>query len=211
MDILSTLGAMALLGAGCAGMAYLLAARRLRTAPSPMLGAVVRLRGPSGVYRTRLEGIELGGWRLAAPLQRDRHVPLRVGESLIVEAPTGEGAYLYRTHIVERDAAGHTLLVTPPVGERPIERRRHSRLTWVEGQATAVDGRAAEFVDLSAGGARLRTAEGATPGDCVRVRLHGADVDAWVLDHAPAEGGARFPWQIRVCFVEDLPRGATRV
>src|SRR5688572_24699222 len=82
-------------------------AKRPRVEP----GAVLRLRCTSGVHRSTLVRASAEGWTVSAPLQRDRHVPIRTGESLLVEGSDSNGTYLFRTNVIDRDAESHSLLL----------------------------------------------------------------------------------------------------
>src|SRR5512141_887054 len=63
-------------------------------------GAVVKLRGRKGMYRSRLIAPSEAGWRIGAPLQRDSYVPLRPGESITVEAATPKGLISFRSQVL---------------------------------------------------------------------------------------------------------------
>lgn len=154
--------------------------RRVRRAPLPPFHQRVRIRGPRGVYRSRFEGQTVRGWMFSAPLQRGSHVPLRVGDLVVVECPYPNGVALYRAPVLERMRDPHMVVLAAPRELRVRDRRLSRRSTKLAGVSVRMNGHDARIVNLSAGGVRLRTrAQGLAVGDRVKVDLPGRSGEAW--------------------------------
>lgn len=167
---------------GALGLSWLVVrlARPFRAPVAPTPGSVLRLRTDSGIYRSRFLGVGDSGWRISAPLQRDRFVPLRIGGRVLAEMSCGGGALVFRTSIAARDGDSHELVLMPPSNSHHVERRQHAR-RFGDSARVAVDGEAAELLDVSAGGVRVRTPRPLRRGDRVRLDLASEEVYAWVL------------------------------
>src|SRR4051794_19366593 len=97
-------GTVALILASSIGVAYALTAfaRLARSVPSPIPNGQLRIRSGASMYRARFLGETRDGWTFTAPLQRDAYVPLRIGEALVIEAPSERGILRFRTVIIDR-------------------------------------------------------------------------------------------------------------
>lgn len=174
-------------------------ARTRRARIAPLDNAVVRLRGPSGVYRCRLLRSGSDGWWVTSPLARNAYVPLRVGEALTAEVGVANGALLFETRVLDRDPANHGLKIEPPRAPMRIERRSEPRVRTLAGHPCEIDGERGEIVDTSERGVRLLTGLGLAKGDEVRLRMpDGGFAAGWVLETEPAAFGDRQGSQVRV-------------
>lgn len=170
---------------------------RLRGYEPPSNG-VVRLRGASGMYRTRFCRSDRIGWWFASPLARDNYVPLRPGEALFGEAPAPGGAILFQTVVDERDPVTHEVRLRRPSFLRKIERRQEPRDQSQAGRPARVGGAPAEIVDRSEGGIRLLTSAGFSKGDEVRVEVGDELLYGWVLEAIPDVFAGRQGSSVRV-------------
>lgn len=165
----------------------------LRTRLDPSIGDTLRVRAASGMYRSRLLGLGRSSWTLSAPLQRDAFVPIRIGEELVIESASRQGALLFRSQVVARDPETHSLHIQRPERIHLVERRGHRRFPELEGAAVQLEGESATLMDISEGGARLHTSTKAHRGDRVRLDLPSGDsVFAWVLSTDGCEARLRF-------------------
>lgn len=211
-EIFQLIGISTLVFAGSIVLGYVVGLlRNGRRVPAPAVGVQLRLKSPSGVYRARLLRAEKGGWWLSSPLQRNAYVPLRVGESLVVEAPSSVGAMVFHTEVLERDATTHQFRVRPPREVREVERRLEYRHKSFLGRPFKANGEPAELVDLSASGARFLTLAAAAKGDDLRLELPEpfGTVVGWVLETEPASLGSRTGSLVRVRLatpLEGLPK-----
>ncbi len=116
MALLLALNLLAFLLALMFGAGVSIAVRRLRRPPMPVPpeGARLRIRSDLTVYRSRFLGADRTGWRFAAPLQRDVYVPLRVGESLVIEAESDHERLLFRSTLISRDAETGMMVAQVP-------------------------------------------------------------------------------------------------
>jgi|DewCreStandDraft_4_1066084.scaffolds.fasta_scaffold90308_1 hypothetical protein len=174
-------------------------ARRRRAVVVPEENAVLRLRGPSGMYRCRLLRVGRDGWWVTSPLSRNAPIPLRIGENLSVEMGTPGGAILFDTRILDRDPVQHALKLDRPKKASRIERRAEARDRRWAGRPCLVDGERGEIVDTSPRGVRLVTGLGLAKGDEVRIRMPDDSLACgWVLETEPAAFGDRQGSQVRV-------------
>lgn len=91
------------------------AIRYLRRRPvEPAVGSLLRVRAEGSIYRSRFLGAGPDGWRFAAPLQRDSFVPIRIGETLIVEATDDRNVVLFRSVLVDRKLDDGTMTAQIP-------------------------------------------------------------------------------------------------
>ena len=166
----------------------------------------VRLVGPGGAYRCHLLAIDARGIVLSAPLQRDHYVPLRVGDSLTVQIPSGDGIITFRTHILHRDPATHEYILAQPSRFRYAERRTEPRDHGVEGRRVSMNGNLSELRDISANGARIVTAENLHKGDEVEINFGRGEqpIRGWTLDSGPSVMDARPARVVRVRFEAPL-------
>ncbi len=177
---------------------WLVDRRKSGSSKAPDPGTTLRLRATAGVYRSKLILAEAGGWRISAPLSRNHYVPLRIGESITVEAPVQGGVYLFKTIVAARDADLHELILCPPTNVAPTERRTIQRCERVE--PITIEGEPGQLVDISALGARLKTRKRFTPGDRVRLDLRDGLLFAWVLESWPTRHGDDWRENLRVRF-----------
>lgn len=190
--------------AGSLGTSFLVAWAFLRRNDKPMSlrpGAVFRLRCQEGIHRATLVEETSRGWLLGAPLQRDSYVPIRVGEKMLVEATDENGAFLFRTEVLEREVTGHRLLIARPKRLSRIERRGERRRREVALDAM-LDGEEGKVVDLSRFGARIATRASLTRGERVRLDVDGASgpMYGWVLEAMPGSDLGYNSSEVRVRF-----------
>lgn len=172
-------------------------ARRRRNVLAP--GCAVRLRTPEGVYRTRFAGPCRQGLVFAAPLQRDAYVPISVGASVTVEAPSEKGILLFRSRVAARSAETHELVLENPERVFQEDRREHAREGRRE-EPICVEHAAAWLSDLSPNGLRFRSDRRFECGERVRVDLPGYNEPefAWVLHCGPDFDGGKGAYTTRV-------------
>ncbi|MCW5941304.1 MAG: flagellar brake protein [Fimbriimonadaceae bacterium] len=185
-------GYLAILFAGSLAVGYVLATRRCAKGVVRRLepGSKVRVRSSDQIYRTRFVAASDEGWVFAAPLARDRHVPLRVGERVVIESACETGLVLWRTEVLARAMNPHTFTVRTPEPARPQNRRREPRLPGNPWPNATLDGHPAELLDVSPRGCRVLTELRRPVGSTVQVRLGFTDlsVEALVMS-AEAVGG----------------------
>lgn len=185
-DVAALIGYMFVLFAAAMAAGWLFTSLKLGQRPveNPEIGACVRIRGESRMYRSRLLEVRGPFWILSAPLMRDAYVPLRVGEKLSIEVPYKDGVLFARTEVKSRDAATHTIIIERPEGVRPIDRRQAKRLKDLRDPAAEIEGAPASIVDVSLGGAKVRTQRRFLPGERIRIDLPwvGAPTFGWVLE-----------------------------
>lgn len=206
-QLLNLFGLFALFAALSFGGTWLVSMRlRRQTCPGLEPGAILRLRCASGVYRSMVLEASASGWIVSAPLQRDSYVALRKGESMIVEAADAQGAYLFRSEIIARDADTHRLTLAKPVNVRRIERRGCARTRARTAVPASLDGHQARVVDLSELGARVATRARVGRGERVRLDLEGRDgpLFGWVLDTVPGSLYGYDSAEVRLRFEQEL-------
>lgn len=182
---------------------YVLTTRkRVRLRVMPEVGATLRLRSTSGVYRSKLIGLAPDAWTLSAPLSRNHYVPLRVGDRVTVEAPVRGGVYLFKTTISDRTTDEHELRILPPMNVLPRDRRELKR--YERHEPAKIEGQPAFLVDISAWGARLKALSRFKPGERIRLDLEDGMVFAWVLECWPTRHGDEWKEVIRVRFESAL-------
>ena len=171
-----------------------------------LLDAKLKLLTSSGAYRCHVEEVGKDGIVVTSPLYRDAYVPLRIGESVVVQTPHDGALITFRTEITARDAQTHQLTLAMPSTFRRTDRRCEPRLKSVEGKAALINGTKAAMVDVSAWGARILTSEALTPGEMVRVELPSGIGEAmgWVLESIPVAMGARLTRAVRIRFEDPL-------
>ena len=168
----------------------------------PQVGVNLRLRAGAGMYRSKLVATEKDGWTLTSPISRDNYVPVKVGDTLIVEAPVSSGVYLFNTKLLSRDSETHEMKVeAPPRGIRPVNRRQEPRL--IRSTYLMVEGLPGALVNISPLGGRIRTNYRVTRGDRMRLDLEKGTIFGWVLDVWPTDSGDDFSEEIRLRF-EDI-------
>jgi hypothetical protein len=165
----------------------------------------VRMVGPGGSYRCYFLRRSKKGLTFSAPLQRDRYIPVRVGESMMVQAPLADCLVTFKSTVESRDAETHEFILAWPKRVRMVDRRAENREATREGSIILVNGEPASVLNLSAGGARLVTAAKIQPGDTLSLELNQdfGMVYGWALEVLPSlSGGAA--WEVRVRFEEPL-------
>ncbi len=145
-------------------------ARRRPRAPEFLPNASWRIRTDRGAMRVRFLGSTEKGYEISAPLSDGAHVPLRPGDQVYVEAPGPGGAILFRTYIIGRSLESHTLLLQPADETQVQNRREEVRLPYKD-EYVKVNGEPSLLLNLSPGGAKLRTQASVAAGDWVTVDL----------------------------------------
>ncbi|MBI1757212.1 MAG: hypothetical protein HYR64_08920 [Fimbriimonas ginsengisoli] len=168
----------------------------VRRRPLPKLGATIRLRSPHGVGRARLISTAPHGWQISPLIFREGSREPSVGDTIVVEAPCDGGVVLFRAKVKHIDEDG--LRIRPPRGLRRHERRQERRLAQLRDRTVLLDGKAAQLLDMSAGGARLRGERVPQIGMRTHLEIDGTAHAAWIIG---AEDGA-----VRVRFEEPLTR-----
>lgn len=176
-----------------AGWLYVQAAQRAQRQAEPAVGAVLRIRANSGMYRSKVLQVGKSVWTISAPLQRDAYVPFRIGEEIVVEAAGKRGALVFRSEIVARDGETHELVIQRPDQVHEVERREHRRWPQLAGEKLQIEGSPARILDLAQGGARLETGYRAARGDRLRIDTPwGQTLYGWVLSSEPGQVRVRF-------------------
>lgn len=204
LGYLQMVGLLALVFGVCAGASYVFhASQRRRSAPVQLAeNATVRMVGSGGVYRCHYLRESRRGLVFSAPIQRDRYVPIREGESMVIQAPQDSSLLTFRTTVLERDAETHEFILARPVSIRNIDRRTEERDTSIDGAPAVMNGTAATIVNLSAGGAKVITTDEIDPGDQVRLELPNGLGEAygWALDTTASNRGRIPARAVRIRF-----------
>jgi|SRR5579862_4158664 len=170
--------------------------QRKRMEPSP--GAILRIRGAAGVYRSQVLSLSDSEWTISAPLQRDAFLALGMGESVVAEAAFPCGVLVFRSKVISIDARGHSVVLQPPNRIHRLDRRQCKRWPEMAGQGIEIEGQSGQILDLSEGGARIATAYRPNKGERVRLDMPwGEVVYAWVLSREGSEARVRFEEQTR--------------
>lgn len=185
-DFATLIGYVFVLFAAAMAAGWLITSLKLgkKAAENPEIGTCLRLRGESGMYRSKLLEVRGPFWILSAPLMRDYYVPLRVGEKLNIEVPYKNGVLFARTEVKSRDAESHTIIIEKPEGAKPTDRRTEKRLCSLMDDTVVIEGVKSTIVDVSLGGAKVRTQRRFLPGERIRIDLPwiGAPTFGWVLE-----------------------------
>lgn len=207
-QLVQLLGVFACAFGVCYAVSYLLLARKRKpVALFPVSeGTRVRMVGRGGVYRAHFVRHTKAALVFSAPLQRDSYVPLRTGDSIIVQAPTDDGVLTFRASVIERDSDTHEFTLAVPTRVRQIDRRSEPRDHTVAGQPALVNGSAAELLDLSASGAKLMTKSSVEPGDTVQIELPSGFGSAmgWILEVTTVALDGKLCSTIRIAFDQPL-------
>jgi hypothetical protein len=190
-----------------AGLAYVLTSfgrRRRIELPTVRPNTSLRLVGPGGVYRCYLIRTDREALVVSAPLHRDHFVPLRPEERLMVQMPVQDGLVTFRTEVLSRNADDHTVRLTYPQQYRLVDRRSEPRSVGVAGQAAIVNGSTAELLNLSAGGARVKTRLALRAGERIEVTLDQTACQGWALESIPDSLGTLPARNVRVRFETPL-------
>lgn len=212
-DIVLLVGWFALLFSLSVGASYALVKfkggfkRPVSLAPdTPLL-----MSSPGGSYRSRFLMATSEGWVVAAPLQRDAFVPLRVGESMVVQAPAPGGVWTFRTEVLDRQMEGHLIVLSAPAKPHLVDRRGDKRDQRVRGEEVMLNGVPSELLDISSHGAAVLSAAPLANGDGILLAMQGLEFEArgWALECAPLRhaDGRR---NVRICFSEPIPKNRER-
>lgn len=208
MEALKTIGFFALVCGFSMAVTYMVSSWRGRKREEVSLpeGAKVRMVGPGGAYRSFYLRTEKCGLVFSAPLHKNCYVPLRPGDTVIVQCPYEGGIVTFSSKISERRAEPHELVVAKPEALRQVDRRSEPRDATCRGSEAGLNGDKAAMVDLSAGGAKLLATQRVEPGETVRVDLPMGLGEAygWALESAPAGYGDEWEWEVRVQFQRPL-------
>ncbi len=207
------LGELLLLMGGVFAVSYVISRALVERHPRRSLPdlpphAKLRLLAPSGTYRCHLLAVRGDGLTITAPLHRDSHVPLRVGEVVVAQTCVSDGIVTFRSTVLGRDKTHHQFTLSLPEFVRTSDRRSEPRLTTVSGQQGFVNGVPVRLVDLSAGGAKI---ELSTPSVCagdwcvleLPDRLGVAEGHALELSDGTDSAGASVI-HVRMCFDSPL-------
>lgn len=194
------------------GLSYLLTraamkTKRVKTSDLELVdGQVLRLITPSGSYRTHLVATRSGSLLISAPLHRDRYVPLRVGEKIVVQSPGFDSLLTFHTTVTDRDSVTHELTLSPPTWFRRTDRRCEPRFLAVKGEHASLNRKPAVLQDLSAWGAKLITSERVSPGDYVAVQLPSeyGEARGYALEVRSSAWEGRSCCEVRIRFEEPL-------
>ncbi|MEQ1934606.1 MAG: flagellar brake protein [Fimbriimonadaceae bacterium] len=200
-DLLALIGFLVLSFGASVFLAYYFTRPKFKFVP-PDVGATLRIRAASGMYRSKLLSIEGSVWRISCPLSRNHYVPLRPEENVTIEAPVAHGVYLFKTQIHSRDEATHELLLSIPVGLKVTNRRMDARR--VTKMDVRLEGEPAAFADLSPFGARVFTNRPCHVGERVQLDFNNLRTYAWVLDFSPTKVGESYREAVRVRFEESI-------
>ncbi len=176
----------------------------------------VRMVGPGGSYRCYFLRRSKSGLVFSAPLQRDRYIPVRVGETMMVQAPLADCVLTFRAAITGRDQDSHEFTLAFPERIRHVDRRCEPRKTDMAGTIVAINGQPATIVDLSASGARIVSSTDVRPGDAVRVDLphEYGTAYGWALESFASSLGRTPAQELRIRFetpLSGLTRSARRL
>jgi hypothetical protein len=174
--------------------------------------APLRILANGEVFRTRLISSAGNRWQFRAPMQDDAFVPIRVGESLTIEAPTERGLLRFRSVVTDRDATSHTLQILPPSVFYLVERRGAIRLEPQQDVPAYVDNLAGFLMDLGEHGARVRLNGFLARGERVRLVVPRAEIDVsgWVLETGSALVGPGLGSWARLRFEEPMELSAKK-
>jgi len=200
-DFVTLIGYVFVLFAAAMAAGWLITSLKLgkRAVQNPEVGTCLRIRGESCMYRSRLVEVRGPFWILSAPLMRDCYVPLRPGEKLSIEVPYENGVLFARTEVKSRDAASHTFIIERPEGVKPVDRRQGKRLKDLQDPSAVIEGVKSSIVDVSIGGAKVRTQRRFLPGERIRIDLPWVNgpTFGWVLEATEISPSAGVEARIR--------------
>lgn len=202
---------MTAVGAGAfVGWAF----RRKKVQASPVLaGAALQLVEPNGNrYRARLIRPDGEDWTISAPTHRGVFVPLRVDQSLVVEAPSAAGVHRVQARVVARDLESRQFSLALEGAPRLEERRQDRRWSLSAPIRVRAAGQAGQIINLGSGGARLIARTEVEAGDSLSIQFGAEDSErqAWVLEVLPAQLGSYRAQELRVLWLEPLPASRLR-
>jgi len=170
--------------------------------PSLPEGTFWKLRTASGIYRVRYIHRGNGDLVVDAPLEKNAFVPLRVGESLQVEAPAFGGCVAFRTEVVARDADTKQLRLAIPTQVLNQNRREHPREVFPETAFSRINGEPSALINISMGGARVISRAEVSVGDWIRLETLDDEKMGCVLEVLPDSLDGRRANNLRLVFAE---------
>lgn len=207
-DVLTMLGLFALVFGFSMAVTYLVTSIRGKRVERVNLppDTKVRMVGAGGAYRCYYLRTEEDGLVFSTPLQKDRYVPLRVGDSMIIQAPTNDGLVTFSSEILDRCGESHEIRLGHPKIVRRTDRRSEPRLTIIDDPNIRLNGETSLLQDISAGGSRVITKAAVVPGDRVSVSLPKGlgHVEGWALETAPAAFDGHPAREVRIQFDQPL-------
>lgn len=207
-DMLTMLGLFALVFGVSMAVTYLVTSIKGKRVEQVNLPAdtKVRMVGAGGAYRCYYLRTEEDGLIFSTPLQKDRYVPLRVGDSMIIQAPTQDGLVTFSSEILDRSGESHEIRLGHPKIVRRTDRRSEPRLTLIDDPNVRLNGEISLLQDISAGGSRVITKAVVAPGDRVSVSLPKGlgHVNGWALEALPAAFEGHPAREVRIQFDQPL-------
>lgn len=203
-ELIEMVGLLAIVFGVSVAVSYLFFNRRPRKVQLIPLAenTSVRMIGPGGAYRCYFLRQDHTGLIFSAPLQRDRYVPLRSGEMMMVQAATDSAVLTFRAAVVSRKADTHEFTLARPERVRHVERRAELRDTSYSGMIGRINGTSATLQNLSAGGACVVTASPVRAGDHVTLDLPMGlgEVQGWALESTATAQGRTLSRAVRIRF-----------
>ena len=174
--------------------AFLLAklAISLKGSKAPKLllteGAKLKVLTPSGAYRCTVEATDKQGIYISAPIYRETYVPLRLGETVVVQVAHSDGLQTFQTKISDRNTGPHMLKLEWPKHFRISDRRSSIRVLYSSFEDGSINNEKTKIIDLGAMGTKMVTGKSHLPGDWVRVQLPDGygETYGWILDTTPS-------------------------
>lgn len=206
--VLQMVGLLAVVLATSMAVSYWITAKSRKKAvlvPIPE-NTRVRMVGPGGAYRCYFLRRTKAGLVFSSPLQRDHYVPVRTGETMMVQAPLSDCVLTFRASILSRDNDTHEFTLSLPERIRHIDRRAESRDHSVDGTIVGLNSQRGTLRDLSACGAKVVSGADIAPGDAVKLELPGelGTTYGWALECVPSVLGTQMAKEIRIRFDSPL-------
>ncbi|MCC7230425.1 MAG: hypothetical protein IT203_08510 [Fimbriimonadaceae bacterium] len=170
---------------------------RGKQAPVPKANAIFRISSLGTVYRSQFIGERPEGWAFTPPIQRDNHVPIKVGEPMVLETVVDQGVAVYRATLKARSHSPSMIIVERPSFWRVEDRRDSVRIADVGHMTAKLDGDTVGLLDMSACGARIRSQARHEAGKRVKLEVGGFDdaIHAWVI--GTVQKGDRYVMRLR--------------
>lgn len=187
--------------------------RYRKSAKCPILlneGQKVRLLTPSGAYWSHVQSHSPKGTVVSAPLYNNSFVPLRPGQSVVIQVPMQQGLATMHSEVVSRNVTDHSLVLSPIANYRVSERRVAGRTRLLEMKPILVNGFPGDLVDFGQTGSRFRTSVSVAAGDRVRLTMDDQDFYGWALGVDDSGGGPHFTHEVRVQFEDPVPMAFLR-
>ncbi len=131
--------------------------------------STITLRGSGGVYRSRITTIGADTILIDAPLHQESYLPIRVGETMRIEAGFDDQVAIFRAEVIARYAETHSLEIKPITEISHVNRRIQPRNCPEQWLPCELDGHPAVLIDYSASGAKVLTRDKYSTGDLVRI------------------------------------------